>query len=227
VPTIILVRHGQASFGSADYDRLSPLGLEQAQVVARHLNRERRCIEMVLSGSLERQRASAEPIAAAVRREVEIDPRWNEYDSDDILTHHSTTPLRQHRPPGSDAPQATAREFQGLLERAVLDWIAAGDGGPSTESWISFSGRVDAAIADLSRRLRSGQSAVVCTSGGVLAALCTRLLAVPESTFVLLNRVTVNAGVTRVLVGRSGATLLSFNEQAHLLSDGTSLVSYR
>jgi len=29
---IYFVRHGQASFGSEDYDRLSPLGVRQAQV---------------------------------------------------------------------------------------------------------------------------------------------------------------------------------------------------
>ena len=32
----------------------------------------------------------------------------------------------------------------------------------------------------------------------------------PDPTFVVFNRVTVNAGITRVLLGRSGATLLSF-----------------
>ena len=30
---IYFVRHGQASFGSEDYDRLSPLGVRQAQVL--------------------------------------------------------------------------------------------------------------------------------------------------------------------------------------------------
>ncbi|MCF8967887.1 histidine phosphatase family protein, partial [Pseudomonas carnis] len=35
--SIYLIRHGQASFGADDYDVLSPIGVEQAQVLGRHL----------------------------------------------------------------------------------------------------------------------------------------------------------------------------------------------
>jgi broad specificity phosphatase PhoE len=227
VPAVILVRHGQASFGEADYDRLSTRGVQQAHVVAEQLLRQGARVELALSGALGRQRATAEPIAAALGRDLELDSRWDEYDSDDILAHHSTSAVRQDRPPGNNAPEVSSREFQAVLERAVLDWIAAGGAGPAAESWPRFSQRVGAALTEVGRRLSSGQTALVCTSGGVLAALCTQILAVPDPTFVTFNRVTVNAGISRVLIGRSGATLLSFNEQAHLLSGGTSLVTYR
>jgi broad specificity phosphatase PhoE len=182
---------------------------------------------VAISGGLGRQRATAEPIAAALGLDLEIDPRWDEYDSDDILSHHSTSLVRQDRAPGTDAPEVSSREFQAVLEQAVLDWIAAGPDGPAAESWPRFGERVGAALTDLSRRLSSGHTALVCTSGGVLAALCTRLLAVPDPTFVTFNRVTVNAGISRVLLGRSGATLLSFNEHAHLLGGDPTLVTYR
>jgi broad specificity phosphatase PhoE len=227
VPTVIFVRHGQASFGTVDYDQLSPRGMEQARVVAEHVVRRGPGIDLVLSGSLGRQRATARPIGEVLGHEVEIEPRWDEYDSGDILTHHSNSPVRQDRPPGSDAPAVSSRDFQVVLEAAVLDWIAAGRAGTAAESWPAFSERVHSALLDLSRRLRSGQVALVCTSGGVLAALCTRLLAVAAPTFVKFNRVTVNAGISRVLLGRSGATLLSFNEQLHLVSGDESLVTYR
>ncbi|NWD90503.1 phosphoglycerate mutase family protein, partial [Pseudomonas sp. K5002] len=35
--SIYLIRHGQASFGADDYDVLSPIGVQQAQVLGRHL----------------------------------------------------------------------------------------------------------------------------------------------------------------------------------------------
>jgi broad specificity phosphatase PhoE len=227
VPAVIFVRHGQASFGAADYDRLSTRGVEQANVVAEHLLGERVRVDVAVSGGLGRQRATAEPIAAALGCELEVDSRWDEYDTDQILEHHSTSSVRQQRAADSDAPEVSSREFQDVLERAALDWIAAGTAGPAADSWPAFSERVSSALTDLGRRLSSGQTALVCTSGGVLAVLCTRLLSVPDPTFVAFNRVTVNAGLTRVLLGRSGATLLSFNEQAHLLCDGRSLVTYR
>jgi hypothetical protein len=38
----------------------------------------------------------------------------------------------------------------------------------------------------------------------------------PPETFVALNRITVNACVTKVIVGRSGTHLMSYNEHAHV-----------
>ena len=42
-----------------------------------------------------------------------------------------------------------------------------------------------------------------------------------------LNRVAVNAGVTKVVAGASGATLVWFNEHAYLERRGRSLLTYR
>ena len=42
-----------------------------------------------------------------------------------------------------------------------------------------------------------------------------------------LNRVAVNAGVTKVVTGAAGATLVSFNEHAYLERQSRSLLTYR
>ena len=42
-----------------------------------------------------------------------------------------------------------------------------------------------------------------------------------------LNAVTVNASVTKIVVGRRGSTLVSFNDHSHLEGAGNALVSYR
>jgi broad specificity phosphatase PhoE len=227
VPALLLVRHGQASFGAADYDVLSETGVQQAEAVAADLARRGPRVARVVSGSLARQRGTAEPIAASAGCRLEIDPRWDEYRSEDILTHHSTSPVRENRPPGSEAPEVTSADFQRIIEAALLLWIEAAADGPCAEPWTAFAGRAAAAMAELGEGLGSGETAVVCTSGGVLAALCVALLAVPPSTFVAFNRVTVNAGISRVAIGRAGATLLAFNEQGHLLGAGGSLLTYR
>ena len=49
---IYLVRHGQASFGAADYDALSPRGFEQSTVVGTELLRRNVSFSQVRSGSL-------------------------------------------------------------------------------------------------------------------------------------------------------------------------------
>jgi hypothetical protein len=54
-----------------------------------------------------------------------------------------------------------------------------------------------------------------------------RLLELPASAVVAFNRVAVNTGVTKVVHGRGGTTLVSFNEHGHLEQRGGSLVTYR
>ncbi|GAC1387744.1 MAG: histidine phosphatase family protein [Marmoricola sp.] len=227
MPRIILLRHGQASFGSPDYDRLSERGLRQVRVAAAELRRQDPGVDVIVSGSLSRQRETAEVVASTFATEYEVSSGWDEYDSDDILTHHSTSPLRQNRPPGPSVAAASSREFQDVLERAVREWIVCGEDTPCRESWPAFRGRVRAALTALGDGLGHGEVGLACTSGGVMAAICVGLLAAEAQAFVLFNRVAVNGGVSRILYGRSGATLLSFNEHAHLLAGDDRGLTFR
>lgn len=235
MPTVLLVRHAQASFGAADYDVLSPTGIEQAAALAADLVRRGVRVDRVVSGSLARQRDTAAPIAAATGVRATVDSRWDEYATDAILARYSGTELRLGDPAadprGSLTPDAgvgmSSREFQDVLERALLSWIAAGDDEPAEETWLAFAARAGAALDDVVNDLRRGETALVCTSGGVLAALCVRLFELLPSALVAFNRVAVNAAVTRVISGRAGTRLVSFNEHAHLERDRSTLVTYR
>ena len=73
-----------------------------------------------------------------------------------------------------------------------------------------------AGVRELMAGLGRGGVGVVVTSGGVIAAVCADLLRVGAEGFVALNRVVVNTGVTKLVSGRSGTSLLSFNDHAHL-----------
>src|SRR5688572_11407944 len=129
MPSILLVRHAQASFGGENYDVLSDHGGVQVEALADDLRRRGVRIDEVVSGDLARQRGTAEPIARAAGCDVVIDPRWNEYATADILTSHSDTDVREERRPRDDTPPVSSREFQAILERALHDWIDAGAGG--------------------------------------------------------------------------------------------------
>ena len=56
---IYLVRHGQASFGAADYDVLSELGHRQAALVGAELRARGVRVDLAVSGTLRRQRETA------------------------------------------------------------------------------------------------------------------------------------------------------------------------
>jgi broad specificity phosphatase PhoE len=98
--------------------------------------------------------------------------------------------------------------------------VAAGDASPCAETWPAFAAREAAALDAAAER-----STLVCTSGGTIAAACVGLLGIAPANFVALNRVTVNTGVTKIVRGRSGTTLVSFNEHGHL--EAERLVTYR
>jgi broad specificity phosphatase PhoE len=225
IPSILLIRHAQASFGEADYDVLSERGRAQVEALVAGLERRRIVPDRVISGDLRRQRDTAEPCARPPGRAVTIDARWNEYDDRDILTHHASVPAGLERRPGEET--LSSREFQQILSDALREWIAAGSSGPSREPWPRFQGRVTAALGDVARVLRKGETALVVSSGGAIAAITAALLGLPPEALVAFNHVSVNTGITKLVVGRSGTTLVSSNEHAHLDEADGSLISYR
>jgi broad specificity phosphatase PhoE len=236
VPTILLLRHAQASFGTADYDVLSALGGRQVQALDAELERRATTIDHAASGTMRRQRDTLAGLSRLPAAAPAVDPGIDEYSADDILAAHTTSGLRQDRPGDAqiagigDSPQeraAASVAFQDVLDDGLRGWIAAGAGGPAAEPFSMFAGRVRAALEETGRRLGSGQTALLCTSSGVISAACTTLLGLPDEALIAFNRVTVNTGLTTIAVGRRGATLVTFNEHGHLISGGRSLVSYR
>jgi broad specificity phosphatase PhoE len=225
MPTIVLIRHGQASFGAEDYDALSPAGHAQARAVARELGRDGRPVKRIVSGSLRRQRETALPTASMLGLPVEVDPRLNEYDMDEILARHSETEVRTSARPGGE--QVSSAEFQRVLEPGMRGWIAAGAAGATAETWPQFATRTRAAVAELAAGLTSGTTGVAFTSAGVIAALCVSILGVAGETLIALNRVSVNGAITLVASGRSGLSLVSFNEHRHLEHDPATTVTLR
>src|SRR5439155_27137784 len=62
---ILLLRHGQASLMEDDYDRLSPLGHKQGEVAGRWLAARLGTPQLVVTGTLQRQRDTAAACIAA------------------------------------------------------------------------------------------------------------------------------------------------------------------
>jgi broad specificity phosphatase PhoE len=224
MPSLLIVRHGQASYGAADYDVLSEIGRRQAEVLAAEYARRGVRLDLVVSGGLRRQRDTAEILAAASGLSVDIDPGWDEYDSDDILAHHSATGVRLEDETGT---QVSSRDFQELLDGALASWIAAGDGSGAREPWPVFDARVRGALERVLARLGPGQTGLVCSSGGAIGGLCAALLSMPPTGLITFNRVTINTGIARLVSGRSGTTLVSFNEHGHLDGLDPELRTYR
>jgi broad specificity phosphatase PhoE len=206
---VLVVRHGQASFGAEDYDVLSPHGEEQARRLGSTL--ASLSPDLVVHGSLKRQRDTARLVASAAGWSAELteDVRWNELDQ------FSQFSAIDQMPDESDAAA-----FQRWYESAMGRWSSGDHDGDYTESYAAFHDRSAAALDAVA----SGGTVVAVSSGGPISALVTRLLDGGPATYARLLPTTVNTGVTRIVSGRRGLTLVSYNEHAHLLPEH---VTYR
>jgi broad specificity phosphatase PhoE len=210
---LLLVRHGQASFGAADYDVLSEAGVAQSRRLGEALAAQDFEPSVVLHGAMRRQRDTAQAMAAAARWDVDLqlDPRWDEFAHLGVIAAYGEAPA------GTDR-----RSFQQLFEQATARWTSGKHDAEYDESYTSFVGRVDQGLRDVARLCESGGDAVVVTSGGAIGVACALLVSTGlaprelASVWQRFNTVLVNSSVTRVLVGTSGPRLLTFNEHSHL-----------
>jgi broad specificity phosphatase PhoE len=218
---LLLVRHGQASWGAADYDRLSGLGEQQASVLGRALRERGTRPDVLVHGRMTRQRETARLLGeAAGWSDWSEDDAWDEMNHEEVLQRQ-----RRHHTFAGDSP--TRAEFQAWFEAATDRWTAGGHDHEYTESFPAFGDRVLAALDGLTGRLDAGATAVVVTSGGPIARITAELLGGGADLHRRIAPVVVNASVTKLVVGQRGITLVSFNDHSHLELSGAQLLTYR
>ena len=84
---LVLLRHGQASFGAIDYDILSDVGRRQAVRLGEALKGRIPRVDALVSGTLRRQRDTASVCleAMGLAAPLDEDPAWNEFDHEDVI----------------------------------------------------------------------------------------------------------------------------------------------
>ena len=85
--TLYLVRHGQASFGAADYDQLSPLGQQQSVRLGAYFREKGLRFDSALTGTLRRQQQTYAGIREGGGFDLEALewPGLNEFDSEAVI----------------------------------------------------------------------------------------------------------------------------------------------
>lgn len=224
---LILVRHGQASFGSDDYDVLSDTGWAQGRALGAWLAGTGVVPTALVTGGMRRHRETAEAMVEAAGwtgLTTSVDAGWDEFDHLGVIAGYR-----------GDAPiDLDRRAFQALFEEATAAWTAGETGGDG-ETFAAFVGRVREAMGAAVGVAGSGATVVVVSSGGPIAAVCADLVDPASASeadglrrigrlWSRFNTVAVNAAMTRVVVGSTGARLLTFNEHAHVSGE---LLTYR
>ncbi len=192
--TLYLVRHGQASFGEDNYDRLSPLGHQQAHRLGEYLRqrfeREGVQIDSVLMGSLTRHRESWEGITQGAGRSHNAAnwPGLNEYDSEALIEAIHPEPLAK-----PDTPELYRHHFR-LLRDALKAWMDGRVQPKGMPNYTDFVGGIEAAL-DPVRQQCSG-NALIVSSGGPISTAVGRVLGTPPETTIELNLRIRNTALT-------------------------------
>lgn len=234
---IYLVRHGQASFGAADYDQLSPHGVEQSRMLGAWLAACRQGFDQVVTGGLRRHRQTAEACLGALPgspppSEWRADPGLDEYDHVEVLAKHAP----QMRDPiaAKDALETDAnprKAFQKMFAQAMERWMGGQHDSDYKESWPAFRARCVGALRRIVEGAGGSKSIIVFTSGGPIAAICQELLGFPDRRAAEVNFSLVNSSVTKLLFSsgdRARISLSYLNNYAHLEQTGEArAITYR
>jgi broad specificity phosphatase PhoE len=210
---VLLVRHGQASFGADDYDVLSETGWAQGRLLGAWLAQRGVAPTAVVHGDMRRQRDTALAMAEGAGWDglaPVVDPGWDEFDHVGLVAAYPDLP--------ADLDLSDRRAFQRVFEEATAHWTA-GEPGDFTETYDDFESRVRGALSRATETAGSGETVVVVSSGGPIAVACSALVDPDARLWQRFNTVIVNSSVTRVVVGSTGARLLTFNEHPHLEGD--------
>jgi broad specificity phosphatase PhoE len=227
---VMLVRHGQASFGTEDYDVLSSRGVRQSRKVAKTLAEYGIAPTMFIHGGMRRQLETAEEMQRSTPwdLDLQVDERWQELDHVAVMGAYPT--LTEIESAQLAAGTMEIRAFHELYTKSTARWTSGAHDAEYPETFVDFLRRIRDAIGHAARNAGERRTAIVVTSGGPIAAACAMLTEVGEeprrlaSTWARFNAVMVNASVTRVVVGSTGARLLTFNEHSWLDRE---LVTYR
>jgi broad specificity phosphatase PhoE len=225
VSTLYLIRHGQASFGSDDYDVLSAHGREQVSHLASHLHALGTLPDALWSGSLRRQVDTAQILAKGTGLDPQVDLAFDEYRAEPLI---EAWLARQGGAEADAWRRAPARDYQRMLEAAGLAWIRGELDDAAHELWPVFRARVGRGLEALMHGTGRGRRIAVCTSAGVIGAAVGHVLGLDDRQALSLSWSVHNASLTVVLYDARRASVSSFNALPHLERPGLQhLVTYR
>jgi broad specificity phosphatase PhoE len=214
---IHLIRHGQASFGAADYDQLSDLGHRQSVRLGEHLRTQTAqggpAWDAVITGTLRRHRQTWAGIAqgSGLALEPLEWPGLNEYDSEALIKALHACHLAQPGEPG-----AYKQHFR-LLRDALTQWMAGTISPQGMPSYTEFVAGAVGALAHIRQHL-ADKNVLVVSSGGPISTLVGHLLHTPPETTIELNLQIRNTAVTELVGTPKRQRLVSFNSLPHLLA---------
>ncbi len=228
--SLYLIRHGQASFGAADYDHLSELGREQSRHLGDYFAARGLPLDAIYTGPCRRQIDTAAAMIAGAESAGVTYPApvaladLDEYPAFAIIARFGPALARQDPAMGA-LLDLTSAGFDAAFITLMERWVAGDIDAPEIESFAAFSARVGAAITTITEREGRGKRVAVVTSGGPIAmAMRTALDLRPEIALRMAGGI-ANTGIAEFRYRGAQLTMFAFNQVCHLAD--RSIVTYR
>ncbi|MBE9540068.1 MAG: histidine phosphatase family protein [Proteobacteria bacterium] len=233
--SIYVIRHGQASFGQENYDKLSPLGCRQAVVLGEYLRDCGIHFDAIYSGDLQRQRKTAELAAAVQPRAPQhhIDSGFNEIQNEEQFDELLPTVLKNN--PALQALLDTglnlSKDYQKVLKEVFNYWVSPDCPASDIQSWENFDETVNNALRNIIRTEGSGKTVGLFTSGGTIATIVAQVLGLSSEHVYSFYEPVINCSVTQLFYSGDRVSLSYFNDHSFLdilgVQKGEKLVTYR
>ncbi|MFV0478803.1 MAG: histidine phosphatase family protein [Parahaliea sp.] len=233
--TLYLIRHGQASFGSDDYDKLSALGCRQAEFVGEYFSGQDIHFDAVYSGDLLRQRETTEYVLKKQPGAVphHIDVRFNEIDNDAQLKHILPIVAEHDERLRAvvDRGLSSSKDYQKAIEAIFNYWVSPECNIPQLQSWNEYSCSVHDALIELVNRYSSGKTIAIFTSGGTIATIVSLVLGIDSQYVYRFYEPIFNCSISQFFYNENKISLSSFNDCSFLRllekQKNEKLVTYR
>jgi broad specificity phosphatase PhoE len=198
--TLYLVRHGQASFGAADYDNLSPLGHQQAVRLGEYFAAKGLQFDGVLMGTLRRHAQTYAGICQGAGLDMQA-LQWeglNEYDSDAVVKAVHSAPLSPDR-----SPENYRHHFR-LLKTGLAAWMQGSTQPMGMPTYPNFVHGVTSALDHVRAQFAANDTAnvLIVSSGGPIT--------------IELNLRIRNSSVTEFAFTPKRHMLVTYNTLPHL-----------
>jgi broad specificity phosphatase PhoE len=208
-----VVRHGQASFGARNYDKLSPLGIQQSVWLGEHFANRNISFEKLWLGEMVRHQETAQGICSALPNPPKhsVYNGLNEFDFQNIANAYLAL-----NPGDQVAKGSPPAAFYILLKKAMAAWAAqALPEHELRETWPQFRARV-AVVLEAICEQHSDSPILVVSSGGAISMLLSLVLSLDDQQVIELNMQIKNAGFSHFFYNRDQVRLSSFNNVPHL-----------
>jgi len=228
---LVLVRHGQASFLEANYDKLSAKGETQARLLGEYWAKHKIRFDHVYSGPRARQRDTARIVGETYAEagmpwpQTDLLPAFDEFQAEAVmeralpgLLDRDESVQALHRAFEQAEGQAERfKTFQRVFEVVIGRWAAGELPLSGIEPWPDFCSRVQVGLNQLSQNGTFSQRVAVFSSGGPIGVAMQKALGLSTEATLRSAWMVPNCAYSEFLFSGDRFTLRSYNSYPHLI----------